>query len=347
MQSQQTRTSWAALAPIRRLLGILVTRANVQRLALVTAAGMFVVLIMGALVTNTGSAQGCGQSWPLCHGQFIPQFAVSTFIEFSHRAVTGVETLLVLGTTAGALWFWRSRREIQLLAPLMVLFLLAQAALGALAVLYPETPEVLALHFGVSLISFVSIVLTAIFIAEENGADRLRDRPLPAGLRRLIVGLTVYSYVVVYIGAYVRHAQVSLACGDWPLCGGSLYPGFAGGVGIVFTHRIAALVLTIGTVWLFFWARSLRAARPDIYRGSVAALTFVLLQGLDGAFVVYSRLDLFSTLSHSGFVALYFGALCYLCLHTLARQRSVRSIVRPRAVAEPATPTTAPASATR
>src|SRR5579871_6831677 len=66
----------------------------VRRLAVVTAVGMFVVLVMGTLVTNSGSARGCGGSWPLCNGQFIPQFAVSTLIEFSHRTVTAVESLL-------------------------------------------------------------------------------------------------------------------------------------------------------------------------------------------------------------------------------------------------------------
>ena len=28
-------------------------------------------LLMGATVTNTGSSEGCGKSWPLCHGEFI------------------------------------------------------------------------------------------------------------------------------------------------------------------------------------------------------------------------------------------------------------------------------------
>src|SRR5579884_367406 len=103
-------------------------------LSVVASCGMFVVLVMGALVTNTGSAQGCGGSWPLCHGQFIPEMATATLIEFSHRAVTGVESMLVLALAAGTLWLYRRRRETRVLVPLMVLFLFLQAALGGLAV---------------------------------------------------------------------------------------------------------------------------------------------------------------------------------------------------------------------
>jgi len=72
--------------------------------------------------------------------------------------------------------FWRRRREVQVLVPLMLLFLFLQAALGALAVVFdPTPPEILAAHFGVSLLSFVSILLVAIFLFEEKTTDRLRD----------------------------------------------------------------------------------------------------------------------------------------------------------------------------
>ncbi|MCY1028769.1 heme A synthase, partial [Mammaliicoccus sciuri] len=33
---------------------------------------MLFVQLGGALVTKTGSADGCGNSWPLCHGSVIP-----------------------------------------------------------------------------------------------------------------------------------------------------------------------------------------------------------------------------------------------------------------------------------
>ena len=298
-------------------------------LAVAATAGMFVVLIMGATVTNTGSAQGCGRSWPLCHGQFIPSFAVSTLIEFSHRAVTGVETVLILGLALLAWLGWRGRREVRILVPAMVFFLFLQAGLGAWAVLYPQVPEVLALHFGVSLTAFASVLLTAVFLLDLRGAEALRDLPLPTGLRRLVWATFAYTYLLVYLGAYVRHTNASLACLDWPLCHGAVFPGFSGPVGIVFAHRLAALGGVGLVAWLALWTRRLRAERPDLNRGGALALALILAQALSGWLVVVLKMDLFSTLLHAGLVSLLFGTLSYLCFHILPRPAPV-------AAAEPA-----------
>src|SRR3979409_1640533 len=93
-------------------------------LAATTAAGMFLVLVMGAAVTNTGSAEGCGRSWPLCNGRFVPAFTVATAIEYSHRAVTGVEGVLVVALAAAMLARWRADRQVVGLALLMLVTLL-------------------------------------------------------------------------------------------------------------------------------------------------------------------------------------------------------------------------------
>src|SRR5437763_6710705 len=112
-------------------------KRNARVLGVLATVGMFLVLIMGSTVTSTGSEHGCGRSWPLCHGQLIPQMAVSTAIEFSHRAIVGVETMLILAFAAVTLYAYR-RRDVQFLAGLMVAFLFLQAGLGAWAVMYPQ-----------------------------------------------------------------------------------------------------------------------------------------------------------------------------------------------------------------
>src|SRR4051794_38682173 len=271
-------------------------RRATRWLAVVTAAGMFLVLVMGSTVTVTGSGEGCGASWPLCNGRFVPEFAVSTAIEYSHRAVTGVEGILILATAVGALVFWR-RREVQILVPLMLVFLFLQAALGALAVLYPTSDEVLALHFGISLIAFATTLLTALVInGIDRGFDALRDRLVPLGVRWATWGLAVYTYGVVYLGAYVRHTDASLACLDWPLCQGSVFPGFTGPVGMVFSHRLAAAILTLGVGWLAAWCWRRRATRPDLAWAGAIAFVMLLAQAGTGAAVVLTRLGLFSSL---------------------------------------------------
>jgi heme a synthase len=284
-------------------------------LAATTAAGMFLVLVMGAAVTNTGSAEGCGRSWPLCNGQFVPEFTVSTAIEYSHRAVTGVEGLLVVALTASMLARWRADREVLVLALLMLLTLLLQAGLGAGAVLAPQSPFMLATHFGVSLIAFASTFLSAAIVFERTGHRSPDREAAPIGFKRWVIGVGLYVLAVVYLGAYVRHAGISLACSDWPLCNGQLVPSLEGPTAVVFAHRLAAigaLVLLAGLAWQ---ARHVGSGS----RAAVAALGLGVLQALSGALVVWTQLGLFSTLAHAALMALLFASLAYLVRLTLSR----------------------------
>jgi heme a synthase len=322
----------AQLAPVAARV---VTPLVVRRLAAVTAGVMFLVYAMGTLVTTTKSGHGCGDSWPLCRGQFIPEYATATAIEFSHRVATASVTVLVLALAAGVLWLWRARLEIRILAPVMVIALFAEAGLGAALVLLPPTALLLALHFGSSLVLFTSVLLTALLVRQLGGWDGLRDRPLPAGYRWLVFGMAGFTYVVGFLGAYLRQRGVELACNQWPVCrDGSLLPGETAGGGIAFAHRLSALLLALGAVGLFVWGRRLRDSRPDLYRGSQWVLALVLAQALVGALVVWSRVAEVSQLLHAGLVALVFGALCYLCLQSLPRQARARLAASDAAPAE-------------
>jgi cytochrome c oxidase assembly protein subunit 15 len=280
--------------------------AALRWLAAATCAGMFAVLVMGAAVTNTGSAEGCGRSWPLCNGQFVPEFTVATAIEYSHRAVTGAEGLLVVALTASMLLLWHRERQAVVLALLMLGTLLLQAGLGAGAVLWPQSPLVLATHFGVSLVAFAATFLSAVLVYERTAVHPSRpERAASPALRRWSIAVVAYALVVVYLGAYVRHAGVSLACVDWPLCNGQVVPSLEGPTGVVFAHRLAA----IGAVLLLAWLARLASRERLGQVAAVAATVLVLLQALSGALVVWTRLGLFSTLAHAGIMALLFACL--------------------------------------
>src|SRR5205085_12188158 len=54
------------------------------------------VSLWGAFVRATGSGAGCGNHWPLCNGMVTPHSpAMATLIEFTHRATSGIDLLLV------------------------------------------------------------------------------------------------------------------------------------------------------------------------------------------------------------------------------------------------------------
>jgi cytochrome c oxidase assembly protein subunit 15 len=278
-------------------------------LAWTAAAGMFLVLVMGVTVTTTGSAEGCGRDWPLCHGRFLPDFAVATAIEFSHRAITGVEGVLIVAVAVLVASLHWDRRPVRVLVALMVAFLLLQAGMGAWAVKYPQQPVVLALHFGISLVALASTVLVAIYLG-------LIDRPSPAPASRLLVlatwGLAGYLYVLVYSGAYLRHVGAAAACTTWPLCGSGvnlLHRGLAG----------LALLLAIGLLVLY---NAAAPQRGDLVAGAWILVAALLVQALAGAYLVWAGFSLFPELTHAAVTGLVFTAAANLCLRVSLGQRS-------------------------
>jgi cytochrome c oxidase assembly protein subunit 15 len=78
------------------------TRAKaLPRYAALTLGFMVFVVLEGAVVRATGSGAGCGNHWPLCNGEVIPHHPrVATVIEFVHRQLTTVCSLLVVGLIA-------------------------------------------------------------------------------------------------------------------------------------------------------------------------------------------------------------------------------------------------------
>ncbi len=286
-------------------------------LALASTLGMLLILIGGALVTKTDSGLGCGRHWPGCNGSLIPkEITAEVLIEFSHRVITGSVSLFIVALAA---WSWKTLghiREVKFLGVLAIFFLVAQALIGAAQVLWGQGDFILALHFGISLISFSSVLLLALIVFEVDrkfDADQVFIAPK---LKWHIIGVTMYSYIVIYSGALVRHTDSSLVCPDWPLCRNdqpftmpyNMYEWVQMG------HRFAVLLIFIWIAYITWHVVKNYKNQAVIYWGWILAFTIVILQVLAGMFVVLTKLNLFISLLHSLFITLLFGLFCYMLL---------------------------------
>ncbi len=334
------RSSWLAMLPFSEV-GTVVERTCtgmkrqtdwIGRLAWANAVAMGLVVLLGATVTATGSGFGCGESWPLCHGRLFPPLTMEGIIEYSHRVATLVSGLLLLALLA---LVTRKRRQVfaywetRVVAGLLVGALLLQSALGALAVLAPRHPLVMAVHFGVSLTVFASALLLALMLTRGDTLRALRASSVPRVVTSGAWVLLFGTYVVVYLGAYVRHSNASLACLDWPLCQGEWIPELSGATGIVFLHRLSAAALTLGLSALVIrlWRDvELRRERQDLVASSTVALGLLLAQSATGAWVVFSRMSLVSVLGHAAVVTVLFGVLAVLAMQSLPSRAVMRQI---------------------
>lgn len=296
---------------------------SLKALAIAAVVGMFAVQLVGTLVTKSGSADGCGASWPLCDGSLLPAANIHSVIEYSHRVISGIVGLLVF---AFAYLVWRrlpDRPDARYLGLTGVAFIIIQSALGAAAVLWPQPKMVLALHFGISLTAFAAVLLPAVIIAQVEKGTTHRQTPVGRPVRTWAwIGL-LYVYGVIYTGAYVRHTNSHMACLDWPLCNGALIPELSGAVGIQFFHRLAAAFMLVVLGWLVKVTMGERERRPDVYRAGLLIGGLGLAQVLSGGWVILSHLSMTAMMVHSAIVTCLFGALSYLCLQ-VSREPAVR-----------------------
>ncbi|MFC4353704.1 heme A synthase [Chryseomicrobium palamuruense] len=284
--------------------------------SVLASLGMLLILLGGALVTKTDSGLGCGRNWPDCNGNLIPkEITPEVLIEFSHRVVTlGVSFfILVL-----AIWAWRRIghvRETKFLAVMAVFFLVVQALIGAAQVLWGQGDFILALHFGISLISFAAVLLLTLLVFEVDKKFETEKIAIGRKMRFHTIGVTLYSYVVIYSGALVRHTDSSLICRDWPLCRNdefvlpsNMYEWVQMG------HRVAAALIFFWILYIMIHAIKEYTSQKVIYYGWIIAFTLVALQSTTGMLSVLTRLNLYVALFHSLFITLLFGLLCYMIL---------------------------------
>ncbi len=180
--------------------------ATTPTLAWVTLWANVVVILQGAFVRATGSGAGCGSHWPTCHGELVPLSGnVHTAIEFTHRLLSLV--VLVLGT-----WLvrrvWRERHEHRgafVFGLAAFIFLLIEAGLGALTVLWGLTGDnqstarglMVATHLVNSLLLIGALAGTVVYTRRDRPAYPLRlaqQGPLLTVLLVGIIGMQVLMF---------------------------------------------------------------------------------------------------------------------------------------------------------
>jgi cytochrome c oxidase assembly protein subunit 15 len=194
-------------------------------LAWVAAACAYLLIVLGAVVRISGSGMGCGDHWPLCNGHLLPPLnEIPTVIEWSHRLVAGLVSVLVIGLVA---LDWR--RAWPALALLIV-----QILLGAVTVKTGLTPVLVILHLATAMLLLASLIIAA-------------STPwLPAPGSWLLLSLT---FITVLFGALTANLGAMASCGGFPLCNGQLIPSAGPLAWVHWTHRLLAYSLAGYLIW--------------------------------------------------------------------------------------------------
>lgn len=176
-----------------------------------TAVALFFqwfIVVTGATVRLTGSGLGC-PSWPTCTTtRPVPELSFHPMVEFLNR-MTATPTLLA---ALVALWVcWRlarpvdgrPRRDLRIASSLVVVGILAQAVVGAFTVILELPPEIVAVHFLLS----ICLLVVATFAWHAAGSEtrvRLARRP---GVRLLAAGVMLTSLLAVIVAGVLTTAS--------------------------------------------------------------------------------------------------------------------------------------------
>ena len=186
--------------------------------SLVTA---LMAVTMGGVVRVTGSGLGC-PDWPLCYGQVIPPWELTSWLEYLHRlsaAVAGVFTFLMVVSGFAR---YGSRGTTMHLVLVSGVLIVIQAGFGAYTVLSELSPVVALIHTAIatSLVGVLAVIVArTVEPFRPQSVDVIWDRRWDR-FRRLIVALAAVTFLVILTGAYVTRTEgASLACTSIPLCG--------------------------------------------------------------------------------------------------------------------------------
>jgi cytochrome c oxidase assembly protein subunit 15 len=174
-----------------------------HRLALVTVAATFVLILFGGLVTNTGAALAV-PDWPTTFGynMFLypwSEMVGGIFYEHSHRLLGSLVGLL---TIALAVALWRAGGRLRTLGLVMVGAVVVQGVLGGLRVVLLK--ETLAIVHGCLAQAFFALGVVAVILTSVS--HRLPVQGFDPGLRRLTVLAAALVYLQIVFGALITHA---------------------------------------------------------------------------------------------------------------------------------------------
>jgi protoheme IX farnesyltransferase len=223
------------------------------RLAIVTAAATFALLIVGTYVRAEGAGLAF-RDWPLMGGRLVPTFGPPGAGEmFAHRVLSIVVAALVLWLAVRARTMpARSERLVRLTTLAGALFL-GQIAVGGINVLTGLATWPRALHVGMSAAIWACVVAVAV-VARREPADRERApaSDVEAAPERAALGDTITAYyrltkprIIVLLLITTLPAMV-LAQGGMPsialvlatLVGGTLAAGAANAINMYLDRDI-------------------------------------------------------------------------------------------------------------
>ena len=268
-----------------------------------------VVILWGVFLRASKSGDGCGQHWLTCHGEVIPSAPeLKTLIEFSHRIMSAVDGLLVIGLLGWALWIWykcreRSAKRVVRTAAASLFFVLTEGAIGAGLVLTGNTAETLTAarpfwSVGHLLNTFILLAFLTLTARYASGGAPINWR----APRSYLVAIAVGVAVIFFVG--VTGSIAALSHMLFPA--GTLVEGMAADFSpashtllrLRLLHPITALLTNVFLIFLSGWLSKECEKAPPVVRWSNILSLLVLVQIVFGSLTLFMLAPIVMQIGH-------------------------------------------------
>jgi heme A synthase len=301
-----------------------------RRLAVATAVATYLLIVWGGIVRVTGSGNGCGTTdqWPLCHGSLLPAWQINTLIEFTHRWIASICTLLVIVLTA-CTWIWyRHQRRIRIGATVAAVLFVVQIALGALTVEFNLPGGVVMIHLANALLLFGVLIYVAV-VATTVGTTRQPSKLVSGAVASVtgpVIAAVIGTFLVAMSGAFVVETSSGAGCNSWPLCGSgfSLPTGQAGTINAA--HRLVALVVVLLLGGLMAVILRRRRGERAVRIGAMSVNLLLILQVAAGALVVELGLPAWARGLHLALASLLWGTVVAVAVYSTLDAREAATM---------------------
>lgn len=251
-----------------------------------------VLIPLGGYVRQSGSGLAC-PDWPLCYGQVGPPLdREGTLIEFSHRMVGLVVSLLALAVGILAI---RHRRESSFILKAAIIAgvgIVAQVGLGAAVVLVELQPFLIMAHLAMAFGFLATMIIVSLAAQRASQPPSEVSPTTSSGEKALLIGTLASLSALLLAGAFAGGSGAAMGCQGWPLCNDQFIPGgdlaTKWQVWIIYAHRL----LTIPTATMVFvlawrWRRhEIPALRKNATQAAVLMIVQIGLGALNPLFLI-------------------------------------------------------------
>ncbi|MCB0361730.1 MAG: COX15/CtaA family protein, partial [Bdellovibrionales bacterium] len=245
------------------------------------------LIALGGSVRTMNAGLAC-PDWPLCFGEFIPDFHIQVYFEFIHRVLAGSLSLLVFGFGIYLLRQARIGKLVKLLSGIAMCLVVIQVIVGGLTVLMLLKESVVTLHLVLATALFACVLI--VYWELKSAQERTIFVGAPRVLKHFAHILTGSIWVQIVLGGLVASHYAGLVCPDFPLCHGQFAPTLTGPIGLQVIHRLGAYlcVLLICGFWITV-KQLLPSGNPLVLKWSKRLLIGIWIQvGLGIANIFFS-----------------------------------------------------------